>query len=147
MMTTKINKRMDTGWYIAGWIVAVIFAAACIGHHVSGGETLNYTMPCMVHEVTGVYCPGCGGTRALVALMEARFWTSFVYHPIVMYVFCLGTWFMVSQTVERLSKGKILIALHYKDRYLWIALGIIIVNFVLKNVLKFGFGLDLLEML
>ena len=54
---------------------------------------------------------------------------------------------MVSQTVERLSKGKILIALHYKDRYLWIALGIIIVNFVLKNVLKFGFGLDLLEML
>ncbi|MBQ2106068.1 MAG: DUF2752 domain-containing protein, partial [Lachnospiraceae bacterium] len=31
---------------------------------------MNGQMPCVVQELTGLYCPGCGGTRALKALLK-----------------------------------------------------------------------------
>ncbi len=40
---------------------------------------------CFFHELTGLYCPGCGGTRAFIALMEGDLARSFFYHPIVLY--------------------------------------------------------------
>ena len=35
--------------------------------------------------MTGLYCPGCGGTRSLHALLEGHPLRSLLYHPIVLY--------------------------------------------------------------
>ena len=35
---------------------------------------------------------------------------------------------LLSQTIERLSHHKLPLAMHYKDRYLWIGLAILIIN-------------------
>ena len=40
---------------------------------------------------------------------------------------------MTSQTIERLSRGKIKIALHFRMIYVWIALALIVMNVVWKN--------------
>lgn len=95
---------------------------------------MKTTMPCVMHTLTGLYCPGCGGTRAVLSLLHGHFLESFFYHPVVMYTVVVFAWYYVSNTIEYISKGKIPIAMKLKIRYLWIALGIILVQCILKNI-------------
>ena len=39
--------------------------------------------PCMLHEMTGLHCPGCGGTRAMHALLHGRIAESFAKNPLL----------------------------------------------------------------
>lgn len=41
--------------------------------------------PCLFHLITGFYCPGCGGTRAIRMLIHGKVMASFCYHPFVPY--------------------------------------------------------------
>ena len=51
---------------------------------------------------------------------------------------------MISQTIERLSQGKLRIGMRYRDLYLWIALAIAIVNCLVKNLVLAITGITLL---
>lgn len=51
---------------------------------------------------------------------------------------------MLSQTIEKASRGKLAIGMHYRDLYLWIALAIIILNCLIKNVILAVSGIALL---
>ena len=41
--------------------------------------------PCLFRAVAKIYCPGCGGTRAVYLLLTGHPVLSFLYHPIVLY--------------------------------------------------------------
>ena len=47
--------------------------------------------------------------------------------------------FLVSYTHLKLP-----LAMHYKDRYLWIGLAILIINCMVKNIVRFFWGVSLL---
>lgn len=36
---------------------------------------------CPIHKVLGVYCPGCGATRALLSLLHGRWMEALSYNP------------------------------------------------------------------
>ncbi len=40
---------------------------------------------CIFHSLTGLYCPGCGGTRAVRTLLQGDLRMSVQYHPLVLY--------------------------------------------------------------
>ncbi len=42
---------------------------------------------CAFYNITGVYCPSCGMTRAFVSLMHLDFKTAFMYNPMFIAVF------------------------------------------------------------
>ena len=44
-----------------------------------------FHMPCIFHLLTGLYCPGCGGTRAVKYLLQGDWKNSLIYHPFVLY--------------------------------------------------------------
>ena len=96
---------------------------------------------CTVHMLFGVYCPGCGGTRAVIALLHGQFLKSVWYHPFVMYTILIYMWFMISHTLEKLHvpliKGML-----FRTWMLYGMLFMIGFNFVFKNVLKFCFGIE-----
>ena len=46
------------------------------------GHVLGITM-CPLRRWTGIPCPTCGGTRAVVALLTGRFSDAFHIHPLV----------------------------------------------------------------
>lgn len=56
-------------------------------------------IPCIFHSVTDVPCPGCGMTRACLALTHAHFTEAWHYHPFsfVIVSLALGTAFFPSQ--------------------------------------------------
>lgn len=99
-------------------------------------------IPCMFVLVFGMYCPGCGGTRAAKALLEGRLLTSFFYHPVVLYGAVLYLCFMLTNGLPLIGvKG--VRPMKFRNGYLWAGLVLIAVNFVVKNVLLFGFGISM----
>lgn len=100
-------------------------------------------MGCIFWERFGVYCPGCGGTRAVQAFLHGHFLQSLWYHPLVMYCAVMYLLFMLSHTLEKLHvpfvKG-----MKFKEWIMYGMLVVLAVNFILKNYLKFGLGIVML---
>lgn len=96
--------------------------------------------PCLVSLFLGFYCPGCGGTRAVNALFHGKLLQSLWYHPVVPYSAVILTGFMGSHALNRMGVKRIK-GWKFHDWYLYAALGIIAVNFVVKNILRIGFGI------
>lgn len=140
----EMNKKTDDGFYLAGW--GAILAAILLGafRKATGFNLFVLLRPCMFHALTGYYCPGCGGTRAVRALLHVQLLESFRHHPFVLYAAAVSAWFMLSQTIERISKGRIRVGMHFREVYMWIALGIILVNFLIKNLALMIWHVDLL---
>ena len=51
-----------------------------------------FRMPCLYQMMTGLYCPGFGGTRAVRALLSGHPVLSFLYHPVVPYMASVAVW-------------------------------------------------------
>jgi len=45
------------------------------------------SVPCVLYETTGLYCPGCGSGRAIHALLHGRIREAFFHNPLL---FLLG---------------------------------------------------------
>ena len=131
--TTKNQRSLEDQLYIAGWIFLLVGSIGSFLYlHIIVPRLQGYT--CVVYRLFGIYCPGCGGTRAVRFLLQGHVLKSLYYHPIVVYTAIFGSWFMISQTIQRLSKGKIAIGMRYRDIYLWIALGLVLANCLIKNL-------------
>lgn len=89
---------------------------------------------CALYTLTGLYCPGCGGTRAIVSLIHLHPLESFIYHPLVLYTAVVMGAFVISFTASTVSRGRVGY-LKLRPIYLYIALAIIAVNWVVKNIL------------
>ena len=121
---------MESTLYKIGWIFAGIsFLTFIILYFFPIPQP-----PCILRTLTGFYCPGCGGTRAVRELLQGHFIRSFYYHPYVPYAAVLYGWFMISQTAQRLFGGKLPIGMHYHDWFLYMGVGIILLNWVVRNL-------------
>lgn len=104
-----------------------------------------YILPgCDFHMLTGMYCPGCGGTRAVIAFLNGHLVKAFLYHPFVPYCAILYTVFMVKGTFAILSKGKFCY-MKLQNSYIFIGIAIILIQFVIKDVLLLVYGIDILQ--
>lgn len=78
-MKRKIHVILLTaGILTAGILVAVLL------------QTFGWTLPCPVRLLTGLNCPGCGNTRATLALLRLDFKAVFeynmLYFPEIFYI-------------------------------------------------------------
>lgn len=90
-------------------------------------------LPCIFHKLTGLYCPGCGGTRAVYWLLKGNVAYSLHYHSIVLYGAVLYVCYMLSNTVQYVSRGRITIGMKYRPVYGKIAVVLLVVNTIWKN--------------
>lgn len=86
---------------------------------------------CFILKNYGFYCPGCGGTRAVKALLHGNILESLRYHPIVVYVVAL----VIAYTLFR-RKPKVVHA--------YIAFIMILVQFAYKNLLLIIFHIHVI---
>ena len=81
----------------------IIFVGGLGILHVLDLEWIAQGAPCFIYSLTGWYCPGCGGTRAVKALLCGRLFDSIYiirqYHisPYGQLYFCVGKVFTICQ--------------------------------------------------
>lgn len=138
-----MKKTTEDQLYVIGWSILALAACLTVLLKVLHLSLVDILPGCSLYRFTGWYCPGCGGTRALSALLSGHPLQSFLYHPAVDYVGILCGWFMVSQTIERVSQGRIRIGMKYHDYYLWILLAILILHCGIRNILKLLWGIEI----
>lgn len=144
MRTAKKVNTDENVLYVIGWILIGVVVLAAVVLWLLPELVEKYRMPCIFQLLTGFYCPGCGGTRAVQSLFRGRWLDSFLLHPFVPFTAIVGGWFMISQTLQRVSRGRLSIGMKYRDIYLWIALGLVGVNFLVKNILLLA-GVDVIK--
>lgn len=77
------------------WIAG---GAAVVGVHVAAGTYFHFVNPyetqvfpeCVWHQLTGLQCPTCGGTRALYSILSGDIWRSFVMNPLLLASYVAG---------------------------------------------------------
>lgn len=141
-MSQKRNRKQEKEIYICGLILLGILLFWLAAERLLG---LEFSLPpCVFHSLTGLYCPGCGGTRACRLLLSGHIFQSFLYHPGVLLAAVLYVWFMVSHTIEFVSKGRLKIGLPYTDKFLYLEVVVIILQCLAKNMMKILGGTGIL---
>lgn len=106
-------------------------------------QMVRQGFPCLFHLLTGYYCPGCGGTRAVRYLLQGEIWKSIQYHPLVAYMAAIVTIELVRLIFDKAQKR----FTGYQKRYemfVWIGVVVILVNWGIKNYWLAVKGIDLL---
>lgn len=91
---------------------------------------------CFFHELTGLHCPGCGGTRALHQLLHGHVATALHSNALLVISLPLFAWLGV-----RFAVGKVrppLAARSVSPKWLWLFLALAIVFAVLRNLPAFA---------
>lgn len=124
--------------YKLGWLFLVLGCAGWLFFR-NVLVPLLPDMSCVFLQVAGIYCPGCGGTRAIDALLKGQLLLSFWYHPLVLYTVVIFGGFMLTNTLHRLHIPWVN-GWEYHPWHFYGALVVLGVNWVIKNILLLGFG-------
>jgi hypothetical protein len=132
------KSRRHGLWGLLPFIAAVgILALALLERQV-----FSFGPPCVFHHVTGLNCPGCGGTRAFFALVHGDLLRSIRYNPMTLLLLLgLGFWLLRS-SVRLVSPG------HrwgkppvVSERLIWWVAGLVVFFGILRNLPYWPFTL------
>lgn len=89
-------------------------------------KMIGLSIPCMFHELTDLYCPGCGITRMFFSLLKLDFYQAFRYNPLV---FC----YLILYIIYKVFNIKL------TNRFSYVLLTIAILFGILRNIPAFSF--------
>lgn len=138
------EPMLETRLYRCGWIFLLILCVWKIAKKVLFPHfVLSFgTRPCVFYTLTGYFCPGCGGTRSLRALLSGKIFVSAVDFPMIFYAAVVFAWFMISQTIERHQRTPASHRMKYRDTWVYAALVIVVIHFVVKNLFYIKTGVE-----
>lgn len=101
------------------------------------------SVPCGLVTIFHIYCPGCGGTRALFAMLHGHFMESLYYNPAVVLGALLVIYYEVAVIVT-LVKNNGKIYYYRKATLVYIYLVIVFGYAIIRDVLLLWKGIDML---
>ncbi|HHX57790.1 MAG TPA: DUF2752 domain-containing protein [Clostridiales bacterium] len=87
--------------------------------------------PCIFNLFTGYFCPGCGNTRSIIALLNGHIILSLRYNPFIILLFV----FLILLYIELFTST---FYVHKKiiprsNKFLFVTLGIMIIYYFIRN--------------
>lgn len=136
-MVSQICKHMkreeDRIFYFLGKLLGVLLLVLLITIPVLGPEWLFLFPDCAFYQKTGLYCPGCGGTRAVAALLTGHPLKSLWYHPFLLYATAVYLWFMGTCFLQKHVPAVKLPAIRL-ERWIYVGVGIILAQWAVKDL-------------
>lgn len=131
--------ELDKVLYELGLVALGIIVAAVLLYVITGFSVLNIKLGCMFNRITGYSCPGCGGTRAIKALISGDILGSLYFYPPLLYAVIVYIVFMI-RSFWYLHIG----SFNYKDgavvKYIYIFVGLVIVQWIAKMLAQAIWG-------
>lgn len=135
----RVSRRI----FYVGLLLGILGLFAVLGLSIFDIDLREILPPCSLYSMTGLYCPGCGGTRACYALAQGHILESIILHPLVFYLAVGYVVYMLSHLLDILTQGKIR-GCYFCPYYWYIGVGILLVQFVVKNLALLA-GYDLIK--
>lgn len=95
-------------------------------------KVFNFTIPCLFHEITNLYCPGCGITRMFLSLFKLDFYQAFRYNPLVFILLILSIVYFLVKKIGKLN-------FKFPNYIYYYLLVIVIIYGILRNIPLFSF--------
>ena len=127
--------------YKLGKIVFIIGLIALPLYYLGVFKALEPYNYCVFKRVTGIYCPGCGGTRALKALLSGDIAASLFYHPAVLYftvfyiVFMLRMLLILKFNIGKVSYKRVVL-------FIWLGIALMLIQWIAKNTSLYPSDID-----
>ena len=117
------------------WPPWVLFAPLILLGVAAARWLVGSLPPCVFHEKTGLLCPGCGATRAALALGEGRWLEAFQNNAFFVMTVILGlTWIVMSAVALRFPQLACLGGFRWRLNFLWWVLATLLIFLILRNV-------------
>lgn len=130
------ERRFRLGASIAGVFLVVVVGAAAAWAFVLLYPQFAPAFPkCVFHEVSGLYCTGCGSTRALFALLSGDIAGAWAQNPLLVVVLPWLGWVGATRVVRTLAERLPSIP----GRAHWLFAALVIAFTVLRNLPGFEF--------
>ena len=137
-----LGDRIRQSWKARLGLSACAAALACTGalylYFMGPG---NIPLICVFHEVTGLYCPGCGAGRACYSILHGQFLEAFCYNPLMTVLLPLIGLYIAARMVDWVVTGGNHIDRKINVKFLTWVLVIVVVYGVLRNIPVFPFTL------
>jgi len=107
-MATRAEAPLLAG--LPPWAGPAAVAAAALGVCATAAVLDPYrgqTPPCPFHELTGLWCPICGSSRALHSLFHGDLGAAFGRNPLLMVVLPLLVWAWSAWTLDTVGGPRI----------------------------------------
>jgi hypothetical protein len=128
--------------YKLGIVVLIIGLIALPLYYFGAFKALEPYNYCIFKRLVGIYCPGCGGTRALKALLSGDIAASLFYHPAVLYftvfyiIFMLRMFLMLRFNIGKVSYKRVVL-------FIWLGIALILIQWAAKNTDLYPSDIDL----
>ena len=99
----------------------------------------GFGIPCVIHKITGFYCPGCGITRMLFALFHGEIKKAFMYNQFVFILlpFLIARLIYITYLYIVDKKDKVLVKI---PNYVYIVLLVIVLVWgIIRNLSFFPY--------
>ena len=132
----KITRRI----VIIGNALAILGLIAFL---IASKLSIEAGLKCSMVENLHIYCPGCGGTRSVYALLHLDIISSIRYNIVVPFGIFVFLFYDIRAIISVVKKEE---NLFEKQKFIlvYVFIGILLINFVVRNILLWGFGIDLI---
>lgn len=134
-MFTPFPDQIQKELYYSALIITLLGTAGFLILQLTGLKLENLFPECGMYAMTGYYCPGCGGTRAVRALFRGHIITCFCYHPFVLYAFFMLAGFLSTSTITYIFHKKPVFQLKLCAAHFYLAAVLVLGNWAVKNIL------------
>lgn len=139
-----MNKTVDYNdeiFYKLGKILLLPGILGAVFLHIIGREGIGAFPPCVFRNATGLFCPGCGGTRAIYYFVRGEIIKSFFFHPFVPYTVIVYILFMCVMYYRKHYGKKEYKAIRL-ERYIYVGIAILLLQCILKEILLVFFRIQ-----
>ena len=95
------------------------------------------SIPCLFHKITGLHCPGCGMSRAIISLMHLNVYQAIRYNALVIILVPGLIIYLIFKIKSYINNQPF--QLKIPNYLIWLALIITILYGILRNIPLFDF--------
>lgn len=131
-MTAKANRSLKQQLLALGLAVAF-----CVIYLIFG-DMLGVYVPCIFRKITHLYCPGCGITRMLAAILTGDFYQALRYNPLICILLPLVIVYLVDYLINQARGQKSLLV--RTPNWVWILMIVALVIYgIMRNLSWFKY--------
>ncbi len=91
---------------------------------------------CIFHELLGIWCPGCGGTRMIISFVKLDFYQAFRWNPLLFILLICGIIYLIIGIIMFIRKRIILVP---TIKLIIFIIVLLILYMIIRNIEMFSY--------